>query len=259
MKFILSLVIGLFLSSGILIAADDVPQSPEALVKAYEKAINAGDEKQVLKSWELDQANPETAKMETAFAQNEISEKKGGVFSLGSFDNEEDGQPFVMDGKKVEWLLSPEGSLVVKLKEYDSTTMMPYARTAKGYKLIGQRWTKLNWSGPPDSFLSFSVSSQSPAKPDGPLILVVRFSASGIMMEKRIMLKNGSQTKFVGIVGQRVEEIEALENKGPARGFSLKRDNNKEIVFEGTIPAETVGIIYRASDKIAPTPATASK
>ncbi len=246
MKFILSLVIGLFLSSGILIAADDGSQTPEALLKAYDKAINAGDEKAVLNLWELDRANPETAKLETAFAQNEITEKKGREFSLGPFDNEEYGQPLVMDGQKIEWLRSPEGSLVVKIKEYDSSMMVPYARTPKGYKLIAQRSTKLNWSGPPDTLSSFSVSSHSPANPDGPLILIVRFSASGIMLERRITLKKGSETKFIMIVGQRVEQVEALENKGPARGFSLKRDNNKEIVFEGTIPAETTGIIYKA-------------
>lgn len=231
---------------GFLNAGEERPQTPEALVAAYQKAIEAGDEAAVLALWELDLDNPKVVESRDAYAKSLITEQKGGRFSIGQAPAHDD-LPLVMDGTKVEYLSEPEGVISIKLATFDTTTALPYGRVGTTYKLIGQRWTKLNWSGPADTRYSFTVFSKSPAKPEGSLTLKIRYNASGVILEKRLFLPTVSQSLSGGFSAQYVTEIEVVENKGPARRFEVKRSDGTMIVFADKIPMNATGVIYRAN------------
>ena len=239
-------ILALFCSIGLVVAGEGVLQTPEALMAAYQKAIEAGDEKAVLALWELDLNNPKVVEIRSEYAQHLITEQKGGKFSL-SRDLSNDDFPLVMDGTKVDYLAEPTGMISIKLASFDTTTLLPYARIGKGYKLVGQRWTKLNWSGPADNQFSFTVSSQSPANPEGPLRLKIRYNASGVILEKKLFLETGSQSVSGGFSAQYVTEIEVVENKGPARQFKVKRSDDSMTVFADNIPVGATGLIYKAT------------
>jgi hypothetical protein len=247
-------ILALVVSIGWLMADETLPQSPEALMTAYQKAIEAGDEAAILVLWELDLKNPKVVETRSEYARHLITEQKGGVFSLGPTPATDDF-PLVMDGTKVEYLTEPKGMIVIKLATFDTSTMLPYARIGNGYKLVGQRWTKLDWSGPADNRFSFVVSSQSPANPEGPLSLKIRYNASGVILEKKLFLETASQSISGGFSAQHVTEIEVVENKGPPRLFKVKRSDDSMTVFADKIPTGAAGIIYskKAADATAVT------
>jgi hypothetical protein len=237
-------LLALCFSISLVFAGEEVPQTPEALMASYQKAIEANDEAAVLALWELDLKNPKIVEIRSEYAQHLITEQKGGKFSL-SRDLSSDDFPLVMDGTLVEYLAEPTGMISIKLASFDTTTQLPYARIGKGYKLVGQRWTKLNWSGPADNQFSFTVSSQSPANPDGPLTLKIRYNASGAILEKKLRIETGSQSISGGFSAQQVTEIEVVENKGPARRFEVKRSDDSLVVFADKIPVGATGLIYK--------------
>ena len=231
--------------AGILTAGEVAPQTPEALVNAYQKAIEADDEAAVLALWELDLKNLKVFEMRSEYARHLITEQKGGEFSLVK-PSPSDDFPLVMDGTKVEYLAEPEGMISIKLRGFETNTLVPYARIGKAYKLVGQRWTKLDWSGPADNQFSFTVSSQSPANPEGRLSLKIRYNASGVILEKKLTIETASQSVSGGFSAQHVTEIEVVENKGPARLFEVKRSDDSMTVFAEKIPTGATGVIYSA-------------
>lgn len=224
-------------------AADKLPQSPEALLSAWQKAIEGRDEKMVITLLNFDQTDPQILAGQGEYARQLMDRMKGAEFSLKPAE-ENSAFPLVMGGKKIEFVPEPEGQLSVKMKPYNTSTEFPYARVDGGYKFVAQRATKLNWAGPADVEFSFAVSSKSPANPEGPLTLKIRYNASGVILEKKLILKTASDSISGGFMGQRVTEIEIVENKGPARLFEVQNVGGKTTVFKDEIPSGWTGLIY---------------
>lgn len=233
----------LFFSISFLMAGEALPQSPEALVAAYQKAVEAGDEATVMALHEWDMENPKVAAIREQSVRRMIQYRKGAQYFLQAW-NANDDVPFVMNGHKVELLVKPEGGL--KIGDATGGIVEPYARVKGGYKLIGQRWTDLKWTGPTDTMLTFKVGAKFPVTEDGSLKLVLRYSASGIILERPINMKDARDVGHFGGWGQRVEEVIVVENKGPGRIFTIKRNDDQELIFEGKIPAGITGSVYKA-------------
>lgn len=244
MKTRMLLLIGVGLLFAVrLFAADSLPQTPQELLVAYQKAIQTGDETRLMALHQWDLENPKVVAGRERAVKLKIQYQKGLKYSLVPWEAT-DGFPIVMQGQKMDFMALPEGGL--KVGDESGGIVTPYARIDGGYKLVGQRRTDLKWTGPADEMLGFWVSSGDPKSKDASLKLLLRYSASGIILERPLTVKVADESNSFGAWGQKIEEVIVLENTGPERTFEIKRGDEQKLVFKGTIPAGVTGSVYKA-------------
>ena len=227
-KILASLPAALLIALTAAFAAE--PPDADAFTTAFKKAIVERDEKAML-----------------AFADSEAmgeSLKKlfenPDVFAVSLGPLPADFIPFfIKNGKRYEPSHPPQGMVTISVRQESGLTSnrLVYAIVDGAYKIVSTKVTDLDWKGPPDASLSFSVEGFGT---EGASVKV-KFNASGVDVEQTYLEPSG------GLWAQYISEIE-VTTENPQADMVLKVIREGKVIYTSE-PLKGAGTIVYSGDK----------
>lgn len=221
-----SLLVAFGLTLSFAAAAD----TPEAFTAAFQKAIVEKDEK-TLNSFADSEGTGEALK--------KLFENPD-VFSVSLGALPPDFLPFfIKDGKRYEPTHPPAGMVTVSVRQVGGLTSsrFVYAIVDGAYKIVSTKVTDLDWKGPPDANLGYSVEGFGTEN----VTVKIKFNASGVDVEQLYLEPSG------GIWAQYISEIEAA-TENPQADFVLKIIREGKVIYTSERLKGAGKIVY-AGDK----------
>jgi hypothetical protein len=220
------------LAGGLLIAGAVAAESPDpdAFTAAFKKAIVERDETAM-----------------AAFADSEATLQPlkklfdhPDVFSVTLGPLPPDFIPFfIRSGKRYEPSHPPAGLVTISTRQEGGLTSnrLVYAIVDGAYKIVSTKVTDLDWKGPPDANLSFSLEGYGTEN----AVVKVKFNASGVDVEQTC------REAFEAFWAQYVSEIE-VTTENPQADFVLKVIREGQVIYISE-PLKGAGKILYSGDK----------
>jgi hypothetical protein len=230
-------------SHGIAGATDGEAGGSEAFIRALGAAIDAGDIRMLEKLTCFDGAGEDDRRrMSNSLRMTLINGRKAGGISLMPLPD--DFEPvLIVQGRKIEPTAPPRGMVRVVFKDAGqggAESSMPYAVVGGAHLLVGLKSTDLQWRGPPDRNISYSIRGSGA---DGLHIHGI-WTASGVRMEKTFKTAN------LTFWGRQFEEFTVTSDNG-ACDVTLVIKEGDEMVFSG--PLKGKGVLQYRGKQARPT------
>lgn len=210
-------------------AAQEDPNA-EAFTETFKKAIVERDEKTLL-------SFADSASMGDALKK--LFEEPN-VFAVSLGPLPPDFTPFfIKDGKRYEPTHPPKGVVTISVRRDDGLTSnrLAYAIVDGSYKIVSTKVVDLDWKGPPDASLGFSVEGFGADR----VVVKTKFNASGVDVEQTFAEPYGA------FWGQSISEVE-VEAESPQTDIVLKIIRDGKIIYKSE-PLKGAGKITYSGDE----------
>jgi hypothetical protein len=202
----------------------------DAFTEAFKKAIVERDEKLLL-TFADSPAMGESLK--------KLFENPN-VFSVSLGPLPPDFIPFfIKNGKKLEPAYPPEGIVTISVRQEGGLTSdrLAYAIVDGAYKIVSTKVVDLDWKGPEDSSLAFSVEGFQAES----VVVRAKFNASGVDVEQTYHEPSGA------FWAQYISEVEVVSDN-PQALIMLKIIRDGKVIFKSE-PLKGAGKIIYPGDK----------